>query len=78
MLTYVRVFASHKLMRAPEVMLRAILSQKLGISGYLRCPQFHKSGDTNHRELTGVLIGVASDERSETPQLLTDLLMAFR
>jgi len=78
LLTYVWVFASHKLMRAPEVMLRAILSQKLGISGYLRCPQFQNSGDANHRELTGVLIGVASDDRSETPQLLTDLLMAFR
>jgi hypothetical protein len=78
LLTYVWVFASHKLMRAPEVMLRAILSQKLGISGYLRCPQFQYSGDAYHRELTGVLIGVASDDRSETPQLLTDLFMAFR
>ena len=39
----------------PEVRLRAILSQRLGISGYLGCPWIQNSGDTNDLELVGAL-----------------------
>ena len=78
LLTCTWIFGLHKLIRSPEVMQRAMMSQMLGILGYPRSPRIQYNGAANDRVLADPLTGPPSDERSVMPQLLTDLLIAFR
>ena len=79
LLTCTWVFGWHKLIRGPVVMQIALMSQMLGILGYPRSPRFQYWGAANDFVLSDPLTGPLSDERSVMmPQLLTDLLIAFR